>query len=127
MARYPGDPKRASAEYLVWLTDLMTNMESGTLAEVADHVDHLVKVAGIDHVGYGFDFGSLPNHPTGLEDVSRYPYLTAELLRRGYTETQVKKIVGQNMLRVMRGVEQTAARLRKIRKPGVERIEDLDR
>ena len=59
--------------------------------------------------------------------MSRYPYLTAELLRRGYPEAQVRKIVGENMLRVMREVEQTAARLRKIRKPGVERIEDLDR
>ncbi len=127
MARYPDDPKRASAEYLVWLTNTMNAMESGTLGEVADHIDYLVKTAGIDHVGYGADFGSITNHPKGLEDVSRYPYLTAELLRRGYTDAQVRKIVGENMLRVMREVEQAAVRLQKARKPGVERIEDLDR
>ena len=101
-------------------------MEPGTLSEVADHVEHVVKVAGIDHVGYGADFGSLTNHPKGLEDVSRYPYLTAELLRRGYTDAQMKKILGGNLLRVMREVERTAARLQRERKPGVERIEDLD-
>ena len=126
-AKYPDDPRRASAEYLVWLTNLMTTMESGTLAEVADHIDHIVKVAGIDHVGYGADYGSLTNHPKGLEDVSRYPYLTAELLRRGYTDQQVEKIIGGNFLRVMRQVEGTAARLRRERKPEVGSIEDLDR
>src|SRR4029077_10000541 len=79
---------------LVWLDKAMTEMEPGTLSQVADHIDHIVKVSGIDHVGYGADFGSLSNHPKGLEDVSRYPYLTAELLRRGYTDEQVKKIIG---------------------------------
>ena len=127
LAKYPDDPKRASAEYLVWLTDMMSKMEPGTLGEVADHIDHIVKIAGIDHVGYGADFGSLTSHPKGLEDVSRYPYLTAELLRRGYTDAQAAKVVGGNFLRVMRQVERTAARLRKERKPGVELIEDLDR
>ena len=126
-AKYPDDPKRASAEYLVWLERSMTEMESGTLAEVADHVDHIVKVAGIDHVGYGADFGSLTNHPTGLEDVSKYPYLTAELLRRGYSDEQATKIIGGNFLRVMRDVERAAARLQKERPPSVARIEDLDR
>ena len=126
-AKYPNDPKKSSEEYLVWLTNLMKTMESGTLAEVADHVDHLVKMAGIDHVGYGADFGSLSNHPTGFEDVSRYPYLTAELLRRGYTDAQVSNIVGGNMLRVMRRVEQVAQRLQKTRPASVAQIEDLDR
>ena len=126
-AKYPDDPKRASTEYLAWLENMMATMESGTLAEVADHLDHLVKVAGIDHVGYGADFGSLTNHPKGLEDVSRYPYLTAELLRRGYSDLQVKKIVGVNFLRVMHRVEQVASRLQRTRRPSAARIEDLDR
>jgi len=126
-AKYPDDPKRASAEYLVWLEKSMTEMESGTLGELADHVEHIVKVAGIDHVGYGADFGSLTNHPTGLEDVSKYPSLTAELLRRGYTDEQAKKIIGGNFLRVMRDVERAAARLQKERPPSAARIEDLDR
>ena len=127
MAKYPDDPKRASAEYLAWLTNSMSTMESGTLNQVADHIDHIVQVAGIDHVGYGADFGELSNHPKGLEDVSRYPYLTAELLRRGYTEAQVGKIIGGNMLRVMREVERTAARLQRSRAASVARIEELDR
>lgn len=124
LARYPGDPKRASAEYLAWLTHTMSTMESGTLGEVADHIDHIVKVAGIDHVGYGADFGSLTNHPKGLEDVSRYPYLTAELLRRGYSDAQVKQIIGGNFLRVMRRVEEVATRLQRERPAGLERMED---
>jgi membrane dipeptidase len=127
LARYPDDPKRASAEYLTWLDKAMTEMEPGTLAQVADHIDHIVKVAGIDHVGYGADFGSLSNHPTGLEDVSRYPYLTAELLRRGYTDEQAKKIIGGNLLRVMREVEEASARIRRTRAPSEARIEDLDK
>ena len=126
-AKYPDDPKRASTEYLAWLAKTMTEMEPGTLGEVADHVDHIVKVAGIDHVGYGADFGSLTNHPKGLEDVSRYPYLTAELLRRGYSDKQVKKIIGGNFLRVMRQVERVSARLKRQRAPSAARIEDLDR
>ena len=126
-ARYPDDPRRASTEYLAWLDKAMREMEPGTLAQVADHIDHIVKVAGIDHVGYGADFGSLTNHPTGLEDVSRYPYLTAELLRRGYTDTQVKKIIGGNFLRVMRRVATVSARLRRERGPSAARIEDLDK
>ncbi len=126
-AKYPDDPKRASTEYLAWLTKTMTEMEPGTLSEVADHVDHIVKVAGIDYVGYGADYGSLTNHPKGLEDVSRYPYLTAELLRRGYSDEQVKKIIGGNFLRVMRQVERVSARLKRQRPPSAARIEDLDK
>jgi membrane dipeptidase len=126
-ANYPDNPKRASTEYLAWLDKAMREMEPGTLAQVADHIDHIVKVAGIDHVGYGADFGSLTNHPKGLEDVSRYPYLTAELLRRGYTDEQVKKIIGGNFLRVMGQVEQVSARLKRQRAPSAARIEELDR
>jgi membrane dipeptidase len=85
-------------------------MEPGTLNEVADHVEHIVKVAGIDHVGWGADYGSLTVHPRGLEDVSRYPWLTAELLRRGWKDEDVKKFLGLNILRVMRQVEQAAVK-----------------
>lgn len=127
LGKYPEEPTKASTEYLAWLTDMMTRMESGTLSEVADHVQHVIEVAGTDHVGYGADFGSLTNHPKGLEDPSRYPHLTAELLRRGYTDEQVTKIVGGNLLRVMRQVEQVAARVQKTRPPGVERFEAAHR
>lgn len=66
MARYPNDAKRASEEYLAWLTAAMAAMEPGTLSQVADHIDHIVQVAGIDHVGYGADFGEVTIHPRGL-------------------------------------------------------------
>jgi len=126
MAKHPRDTQKASTEFTTWLGIMMKAMEPGTLSEVADHIDHLVRVAGIDHVGYGADFGQLTNHPRGLEDVSRYPYLTAELLRRGYTAGQVGKIIGGNMLRVMRQVEQVASRLQRTRRASAARIADLD-
>jgi len=109
-AQYPGNPEAASKAWGDWFKT--QTMEPGTLNQVADHVEHIRKVAGVDHVGIGADFGSLTVHPAGLEDVSRYPYLTAELLRRGWSDEDVKKFLGQNMLRVMRAVEQTAARSR---------------
>jgi membrane dipeptidase len=82
-----------------------------TLAQVADHIDHVRNVAGIDHVGYGSDFDGISSAPAGLEDVSKFPALTAELLRRGYTEMEVKKVLGLNLLRVMRAAEAAAVRM----------------
>ena len=82
-----------------------------TVARVADHVDHIRKVAGIDHVAYGSDFDGITAAPSGLEDVSKFPALTAELLRRGYTELEVKKVLGLNLLRVMRAAEAAARQL----------------
>ena len=86
-----------------------------TVADAADHIDHIRQIAGIDHIGLGGDFDGITSVPEGLEDVSKYPNLTAELLRRGYKDDDVKKILGQNVLRVMREVEKTAARLQKER------------
>ncbi|MCB8933677.1 MAG: dipeptidase [Fimbriimonadaceae bacterium] len=80
------------------------------LKGVADHIDHIVQVAGIDHVGIGGDFDG-GGGVEGLEDVSKYPLLTAELLRRGYSEEEVKKFLGLNVLRVMREAEEVARRL----------------
>ncbi len=82
-----------------------------TVAQVADHIDHVRKVAGIDHAAYGSDFDGITSAPSGLEDVSMFPVLTAELLRRGYTELEVKKVLGLNLLRVMRAAEAAAARM----------------
>lgn len=87
----------------------------GTVADVADHIDHIRRVAGIDHIGIGSDFYTGTNEPevmsVGLEDASKYPNLFAELLRRGYGDTDVKKIAGLNLLRAMRGMEKAAADL----------------
>jgi membrane dipeptidase len=91
----------------------------GSVALVADHIDHIVKVAGIDHVGIGADFyddGSSSMVP-GLENVTRYPYLFAELLRRGYSDEDVMKIAGRNHLRSMRQMERVAAQLQKTEPP----------
>ena len=97
-----------------------------TLSQVADHIDHVRKVAGIDHIGLGGDFDGITSVVQGLEDVSKYPDLLAELLRRGYTDQDIKKIAGLNILRVMRGAEQTSAMLRKKRGPYTDTIEQLD-
>jgi membrane dipeptidase len=86
-----------------------------TVADAADHIDHIRKVAGIDHIGLGGDFDGITSVPEGLEDVSKYPTLTAELLRRGYRDDDVKKILGLNILRVMRQVEKVSATLQKQR------------
>jgi membrane dipeptidase len=87
------------------------------LSDVADHIDHIRKIAGIDHIGLGGDFDGITAVPQGLEDVSKYPALTAELLRRGYKDDDVRKILGGNVLRVMRSVEKVARRLQAERGP----------
>ncbi len=79
-----------------------------TVADVADHIDHIRQVAGIDHIGIGSDFDGITSTPVGLEDVSTYPVLFAELLRRGYSEADLRKIAGLNVLRAMRQMEQVA-------------------
>jgi membrane dipeptidase len=90
-----------------------------TIADVADHVDHIRKVAGIDHIGIGGDFDGITQTVQDLDNVSTYPRLTAELLKRGYTDADVRKILGQNILRVMREAEQVSKRLQSERGPSV--------
>ena len=87
----------------------------GGIADVADHIDHIRRVAGIDHVGIGSDFFDAGNNSMarGLDDVTRYPDLFAELLRRGYSDEDVLKIAGRNHLRAMRQMERVAAELQK--------------
>jgi membrane dipeptidase len=81
-----------------------------SLLQVADHIDHIRKVAGIDHVGLGGDFDGITTVVLGLEDVSTYPMLVAELLRRGYTDDEIKKLAHRNILRVLRAAEAVAAK-----------------
>jgi membrane dipeptidase len=97
-----------------------------TLGDVADHVDHVRDVAGIDHIGVGSDFDGAEWMPEGLSDVSCYPALFAELARRGYQDEDLMKIAGRNVLRVMREAERVAARLRAERAPSMATIEALD-
>jgi membrane dipeptidase len=81
-----------------------------TLAQVADHIDHIRRVAGVDYVGLGSDFDGIASVPVGLEDVSKFPDLIAELLRRGWHEPDIVKLVSGNILRVMRQAEAKAGR-----------------
>ena len=94
--------------------------------QVADHVDHLRKVAGIEHIGIGSDFDGFDSAPVGLEGVEGYPVLFAELLRRGYSDDDLRAIAGRNLLRVMRKAEALAKRLQPERPPSGTLIEDVD-
>jgi membrane dipeptidase len=82
------------------------------LEDVADHIEHVIQVAGEDHVGIGGDLDGISTTPVGLESVADYPKLFTELLRRGHSEERLKKLAGLNALRVMRGAEAAAAKLR---------------
>ena len=79
-------------------------VENATVEDAADCIDHIVKIAGIEHVGIGSDFDGISSVPRGLEDVSKMPALTAALLKRGYTEQDIRKIMGENFVRVVRMV-----------------------
>lgn len=81
---------------------------AATLEHVADHIDHIKKVAGIDHVGLGSDYDGVPRLPKGLEDVTKFPDLIAELLRRGYSDEDARKVVGENLIRAFEKAEEVA-------------------
>jgi membrane dipeptidase len=81
-----------------------TKVESATLEDAVRHIDHVVKLVGVDHVGIGSDFDGISGVPAGLEDISKMPHLTALLLDRGYSETDMRKILGENTLRVLKEV-----------------------
>lgn len=114
------DPAAISQRMQEWMK--ANPQPFATINNVADHIDHVRKVAGIDHIGIGSDFDGIDRGPTGLEDVSMFPNLFAELLRRGYSEADLKKIAGQNVLRAMRAMEATAQRLRGAQAPSLADI-----
>jgi membrane dipeptidase len=93
---------------------------------IADHIDHIKDIAGIDHVGIGSDFDGISTTPVGLEDVAGFPNLIAELLQRGYDVKEVQKVAGLNLLRVFREAEDVAARLQRKTQPSEALIEELD-
>jgi membrane dipeptidase len=117
-------PAAVTAAMEAW--DKANPAPKATLSQVADHIDHIRKVAGIDHIGIGADYDGMDSQPEGLDDVSRYPALFAELLRRGYSDGDVQKIAGRNVLRVMRSAEAVALRLQKARPPSLATIDALD-
>jgi membrane dipeptidase len=96
-----------------------------TLKQVADHIEHVARIAGKDHVGLAADFGGDPM-PVGLEDVATYPALFAELIGRGWSDADLRKLAGLNLIRTLREAEAVAARLQTVRKPSTATIEQLD-
>jgi membrane dipeptidase len=107
---YLGQPERAAAALARW--DQEHPKPVVTMQQVADHIEHIRKTAGIDHVGLGSDFDGMPDTPVGLEGVDCYPALLAELMRRGWTDSDIAKLAGENLLRVMSAAEQVSARIR---------------
>jgi membrane dipeptidase len=97
-----------------------------TVADVANHVDHVRQVAGVEHVGLGGDYDGNDDWPVGLEDVSGYPRLLAELARRGWSDDDLGRLASGNVLRVLRQAEEVAARLQKSRPASTATIEALD-
>jgi membrane dipeptidase len=97
-----------------------------TVGQVADHVEHVRKVAGVDHVGLGADFDGNDSWPVGLEDVSMYPNLFAELIRRGWSDADLAKLAGGNVLRALRQAEAVAKRPQAARPPSTATLGSLD-
>jgi membrane dipeptidase len=106
---YIGQPERAKEALAQW--DAQHPRPVTTLSQVADHVEHIRQVAGIDHVGIGSDFDGIPDAPMGLEGVDRYPALLQELMRRGWSDSDIAKLAGENLLRTMAAAEQVSAKL----------------
>lgn len=116
--QFAAEPAKADSAFGAYIN----SVPPSTLERYVDHIDYIVKFIGVDHVGIGADLGAIEQHPTGLEDISKFPNLVAELLRRGYSDADAKKIMGGNLLRVMRKTEAVARRLQKTQKPGVARL-----
>ncbi len=121
---FPGDPAAVNEAMDLWKRDHVPPTVS--VSDVADHVDEVRRVAGIDHVGIGSDFDGMPKGPVGLDDVSGYPLLLAELLSRGYSRDDIAKLAGLNVLRVMGEVERVAAELQRSEVPNDLLLVDLD-
>jgi membrane dipeptidase len=106
-ALYPGDPAAAKAALAAW--DAANPVPKTNVQKVADHIDHIKKAIGADHIGLGGDYDGMDSAPVGMEDVSGYPALFTELAKRGYSQTELEKIASGNMLRVLKAVEAYAA------------------
>ena len=121
--RLPGDTSAHRREMAAWRDAHPT--PPATLAQVADHIEHVRAVAGVDHVGIGGDLDG-GGGVEGLDDVSKYPALLAELARRGWSETDIRKVAGENLLRVFAQAEAVAARLQRERPASIATIQQMD-
>jgi len=121
---HPADSDAVRAGLATW--DEAHPAPRATIGDVADHIEHVRDVAGMDHVGIGSDFDGIEDTPEGLENVSTFPALFAELARRGWSDAALAKLAGGNLLRVMRQAEETARRLQRERPASTKTIEELD-
>ncbi|MFL5297830.1 MAG: dipeptidase [Phenylobacterium sp.] len=121
---YIGQPEQAKAAMAAW--EQAHPRPPVTLAMVADHIEHLRKACGLDCVGLGSDFDGIPDAPVGLDGVDKYPALLAELARRGWTDEDLAKLAGGNLLRVLREAEAVARRLQATTPIAEVTIADLD-
>lgn len=121
---YIGDAERAKSELAKWEAAHPAPVVG--ITDVAAHVQHVRDVAGVDHVGIGSDFDGIPETPAGLDGVDRYPALFVELARRGWSDADLAKLAGANLLRVMTDAEAVAARLRATETPAQVTIDALD-
>ena len=106
-ALFPGLPDTVEAQLAKW--DAENRPPVSTISDMADHIDHIRDIAGVDHIGIGGDYDGMPTGPIGMEDVTGYPALFVELAKRGYSQEDLEKIASRNMMRVMRGAEAYAA------------------
>jgi membrane dipeptidase len=121
---YIGQPERAHAALAEW--ERTHPAPPVTISDVADHIEYVRKVAGVDYVGLGSDFDGIPEAPAGLEGVDKYPALLAELARRGWSDADLAKVAGGNVLRVLARAEEVSARLRAARPPSTATLAELD-
>jgi membrane dipeptidase len=124
MKRHPGDRAAVRAEMDAWRA--VHPRPKATIADVANVIEHVKQIAGVDHVGIGSDFDGITETVVGLEDVSRFPMLFAELAKRGWSQRDLQKLAGGNVLRVLAEAERVAARLKRERPPSTATIEQLD-
>jgi len=122
--RYPADSASRAKELATWNAAHPT--PKATLKDVADVIEHVRQVAGVDHVGIGSDFDGITDVVVGLEDVSKFPDLFAELARRGWTESDLRKLAGDNLLRAFAQAEAVSQRLRRERPASTATIQQLD-
>jgi membrane dipeptidase len=115
-------PENGGVVMITFVPTFLTENPEATIADVADHIDHVAAIAGIDHVGIGSDFDGITDTPVGLEDVSTYPALFAELSRRGWSEEEMRKLAGENLLRAWQEAEAVARRLQRERPPSMATI-----
>jgi membrane dipeptidase len=118
-------PTDSARELAAW--DRAHPMPVVRIADVADQIEYIRRITGPDHIGIGSDFDGITDTIEGLGDVATYPALFAELARRGWTEADLRKVAGENILRAMARAQEVAMRLRRERPPSTRTIQELDR